>query len=265
MARTVVSDAAIAELAELLAVVDGGTGDRCRCEGWPTILIYGTTGEQIACWTLHHQSGVRGVGDCDADLRDGPALTEWLAERGLTRSRAVQEELAARRAEEDGRRLRWVQAAPAGLRDAARNVCTPPGPDTEAWSTRLGQAAARLAALAHDSYPDEIERIRALIAWAGVTARESTGGLKWYDMAVQQQLLAEDPDHILAALTVRRPNSAQLDGAAQLFASLEWTGAYGRQLPEPLRSTLIEHIRTHGTEPMKFRLRHGYYGAERSA
>lgn len=97
-----------------------------------------------------------------------------------------------------------------------------------------------------------------------MAARESIGGLKWYDSAVQRQLLAEDPDHILAALTVRQPNPAQLDGAAQLFASFEWTGAYGRQLPEPLRSMLIEHIRTHGTEPMKFRMRHGYHGAEQS-
>ncbi|MFD8305075.1 hypothetical protein ACFV29_22440 [Streptomyces sp. NPDC059690] len=265
VARIAVSDAAIADLADLLAIVDGGNGDRCRCTGWPTIMVYDTAGELIACWTLHHQSGLRGIGDCDADLRDGPALTEWLAQRGLTRSRIVQEALAAGELEEERRRLRWLQAAPAGLRDAAMDVCAPPGPDREAWSARLRQAKARLAALIQDCYPDEIERIRVLMAWAGVAARESGGGLKWYDLAIQQELLAADPDRILAALTVRPPSPAQLDGATQLFASLEWTGAHGRQLPEPLRSTLIKHIRTDGTDPMKFRMRHGYYGAERSA
>jgi hypothetical protein len=74
-------------LAHVLAIVDGGTGDRCRCIGWPTIMVYDVRGELMACWTLHHQSGLRGIGDCVADLQDGPAPTEWLAERGLTGSR----------------------------------------------------------------------------------------------------------------------------------------------------------------------------------
>ncbi|WP_225839795.1 hypothetical protein [Streptomyces sp. NK08204] len=265
VARIAVTGAEIADLARLLALVDGGTGDRCQCSGWPTIMVHDVEGELIACWTLHHQSGLRGIGDCDADLRDGPALTEWLAERGLTRSREVQAGLAVQEAEEDRRRLRWLQATPAGLHDAAMDVSDPPGRDLEAWSGRLRDAKARLATLVQDGYPDGIERIRVLLAWAGVPARESTGGLKWYDMAVQQQLLAEDPDLILTALAVRPPSPAQLDGATQLFASLEWTGAHGKQLPEPLRSMLIEHIRADGTDPMRFLMRHGYYGAERSA
>ncbi|MFI8232510.1 hypothetical protein ACIGDI_27110 [Streptomyces sp. NPDC085900] len=265
VARIVVSGAAIADLTDLLAIVDGGTGDRCRCNGWPTIMVYDTVGRLIACWTLHHQSGLRGIGDCDADLRDGPALTEWLAERGLTRSQAVQEQLAAQKAEGDQRRLRWLRAAPAGLRDAATDVCDPPGPELEAWSGRLRVAEARLAALVQHDYPDHIERIRVLMAWAGVPTREPTGGLKWYDIAVQQQLLDEDPDAILTALTTRPPSPAQLDGAAELFASLEWTAAHGKQLPQSLRSMLIGHIQAEGTGPMRFRMSHGYYAAEGSA
>src|SRR5262249_10671183 len=149
--------------------------------------------------------------------RDGPALAEWLAERGLTGSREVQAGLAVQEAEEDRRRRRWLQAAPAGLHDAAMDVSDPPGRDLEAWSGGLRAAKARLATLVQDGYPDGIERVRVLLAWAGVPARESTGGLKWYDMAVQQQLLAEDPDLILTALAPRPPSPAQLDGAAELF------------------------------------------------
>ncbi|MFJ8011102.1 hypothetical protein [Streptomyces sp. NPDC096339] len=264
-ARIVVTDAEIADLAGVLALVDGGTGDRCLCSGWPTITVYDVKGEPIACWTLHHQSGLRGIGDCDADLLDGPALTEWLAERGLTGSREVQAELAVQEAEEDQRRLRWLQAAPAELRDAAMEVSNPPGRDLEAWSDRLREATARLATLAQDRFPDGIERAGALLAWAGVAARESTGGLKWYDMAVQQLLLAEGPDIIVAALATDSPSPGRLDGAAELFSSLKWTGAHGKDLPEPLRSMLIGHIQAYGTDPMRFRMRHGYYGAERSA
>ncbi|MEU1287988.1 hypothetical protein [Kitasatospora sp. NPDC005856] len=265
VARIVVTGAEIADLAQVLAIVDGGTGDRCLCNGWPTIMVHDVKGELIACWTLHHQSGLRGIGDCDADLQDSPALTEWLAERGLTGSREVQAGLAVQEAEEDRRRLRWLQAAPAGLRDAATEVSNPPGRDLEAWSDGLRDAKARLATLVQDGHPDEIERIRVLLAWAGISARESTGGLKWYDMAVQQLLLAEDPDLIIAALATGLPSPVQLDGATQLFSSFEWTGAHGKDLPEPLRSMLIGHIQADGTDPMRFRMRHGYYGAERSA
>ncbi|MFJ2238999.1 hypothetical protein [Streptomyces sp. NPDC087859] len=264
VARTVVSGAEIDGLARLLAIVNGGTGDRCRCMGWPTIMVYDVHGELIACWVLHHQSGLRGLGDCDADLRDGPALTEWLAERGLTRSREVRSELAAQDAEADRRRTRWVRAAPAGLSDAAADVAQPPGRDHMAWSRRLQEAKARLAALSRQRYPDGIERIRVLLAWAGIPSRESTGGLQWYDLAVQEQLLGEDPALVLAAAATRPSSPDRLDGAAELFGSTKWTEAHGRGLPKPLRSMLSEHIRADGTDAMRFRMSHGYYGAKRT-
>ncbi|MEU5892232.1 hypothetical protein ABZ835_36165 [Streptomyces sp. NPDC047461] len=262
--RTVASGAEIAHLARLLAIVDGGTGDRCRCMGWPTVMVYDVHGELIACWVLHHQSGLRGLGDCDADLLDGPALTEWLAERGLTRSREVRSELAAQDAEADRRRTRWVRAAPAGLSDAAADVAQPPGRDHMAWSRRLQEAKDRLAALTRQRYPDGIERIRVLLAWAGIPSRESTGGLQWYDMAVQEQLLGEDPALVLAAAATRPSSPDRLDGAAELFGSTKWTEAHGRGLPKPLRSILIEHIQADGTDAMRFRMSHGYYGAKRT-
>ncbi|MGW7381473.1 hypothetical protein [Streptomyces sp. NPDC054794] len=262
--RIVVTGAEIADVAELLTVVDGGTGDSCRCNGWPTIMVHDSSGELMACWTLHHQSGLRGIGDCDADLRDGPALTAWLAERGLTRSRDAQAARAVQEANAEARRMHWVQGAPAGLSDAAADVAYPQGGDLGAWSRRVRDAGERLAALTRHHYPDAIERIRVLLAWAGLPTRESTGGLRWYDMAVQRLLLAEEPDLLVTACTVRPPSPVQLDGAAALFSSLERTQAHGMRLPDPLRTMLIEHIQENGTDPMRFRMRHGYYGADRS-
>ena len=52
--------------------------------------------------------------------------------------------------------------------------------------------------------------------------------------------------------------SAQLDGAAELFTSIEWTQPLRAGIPQPLRSQLIAHITATGTDPMKFRMRHGY-------
>lgn len=263
LTRLVVTGDEIADLASHLAILDGGTGDRCRCNGWPTIMVHGPDGE-TTCWTLHHQIGLRGVGNCDADLRDGPALTEWLARRGLTGSQKVQEGLAEEEAEAEQRRMRWIRAAPAGLVDAAADVSRPPGRDDEAWSRQLDDAEDRLAALIQQHYPDAIERIRALLAWAGTCSRESSGGSTWYDMVVLRQLHDEAPDLVLAALAAVSPSPAQLDGASELFCAPEWTKAHDRHLPEPQRSMLIGHIQADGTDAMRRRLSWGYYGAERT-
>ncbi|WP_159395501.1 hypothetical protein [Streptomyces sp. 3211] len=262
-ARLVVTGDEIADLASHLAIVDGGTGDRCRCNGWPTIMVHGPDGE-TACWTLHHQIGLRGIGNCDADLRDGPALTEWLAQRGLTGSQRAQEWLAEEEAEAEHRRMRWIRAAPAGLDAAAADVSQPPGRDYEAWSRQLNEAEDRLAALVQQHYPDATERIRALLAWAGICSRESSTGSMWYDTAVQRQLHRESPDLVLAALAAHPPSPAQLDGASELFCAPEWTKAHDRHLPDPQRSMLIGHIQAEGTDTMRRRLSWGYYGAERT-
>lgn len=256
-ARTVVAGDDIAELARVLAVVDGGTGDRCLCLGWPTIQVYGRFGRRIADWTLHHQTGLRGLGDCDADLQDGPALTQWLAERGLTGSREAQAQLAVEEEKEEQRQMRWIRAAPLGLAEAAAEVAV--------WSEDLGEAQARLTTLTREHYPRAAERIPLLLAWAGVQSREPGGGSMWFDSAVLDQLLAEAPDLVLASLADRPPTPAQLDGAAELFCTLEWTDTHGRDLPEPVRSRLITHIEADGTDPQRYRLEHGYYGAERTA
>ncbi|MGW0434540.1 hypothetical protein ACWDV4_18625 [Micromonospora sp. NPDC003197] len=253
-ARTTVSGREIAELAPLLAVVDGGTGDCCRCMGWPTILVSDAAGHEIARWTLHHQTHISGLGSCDAQLRDGPGLTDWLADRGLPESREVQQMLAHQAAEEEARRLQWVKAAPPALAEAA-----------EAASRREAGAEEGLADLAARRYADPIERIRTLLAWAGFPPRHTTtmGGTPWYELAPQRMLLTEPTEAIFDALASATLTSGQLDGAAELFTSLEWAGSQRPDIPESLRSVLIAHVTATGTEPMKFRMRHGY-GTERS-
>lgn len=241
-ARVVVSGAGIAELARLLAVVDGGTGDRCRCLGWPTIIVSDPTGGEIARWTLHHQTGIRGLGDCDAELRDPAGLTDWLAERGLTASREAQRMVARQAAESEARRVRWVRAAPPGLAVAA-----------DAASRREPGADESLTALLAERYPDAVARIRALVAWAGFPPRQGSG-TPWYELAPARILLAEPAESIFAALASAPLTPELLDGAAELFTSMEWTGSERADVPEPLWSTLVAHVAATGTDPMRFRM-----------
>ncbi|GGQ91426.1 hypothetical protein [Kitasatospora griseola] len=205
MVRTLVNGAGIAEPARLPAVVDGGTGDRCPCSGRPTIIMHDIDGESIACRNPHHGTGLRGLGDRDAEPRDGSARTAWPADRGLTGSRDVQAELAEQAAERERRRLRRLDTAPVGVRAAAEAVAVHPGRDLEAWSGRAREAEAQLIAQVQQGFPDRTERIQVLSARAGASARAHTGGLTWYDRAVEQHLLAEEPGRVLAALTAGPP------------------------------------------------------------
>ncbi|GLW48857.1 hypothetical protein Stsp02_45190 [Streptomyces sp. NBRC 14336] len=76
-----------------------------------------------------------------------------------------------------------------------------------------------------------------------------------------RRLAHDSPADILTALTTSSPSPLQLDGASSLFCSLDWTQAQGRHLPDALSTALTDHIVATGTEPMRFRLRAGYYGA----
>ncbi|MFJ8045243.1 hypothetical protein ACIRBX_32540 [Kitasatospora sp. NPDC096147] len=257
--RTVLTGAGIAELGGLLAVADGGTGDRCRCQGWPTVRVHDEAGELIAELVLHHQRSLRGLGDTDAALLDGPALSAWLAGRGLTGSREVERAREAGDAEDERRIRRWLAAAPPGLAEAAVDVARPPGASGSDWSAGLSEARERLRALTRERYPAPAERIPLLLAWAGAPAREATGGLRWFDIAVEDQLLAEDPALVLAALA-DRPTPAQLDGASELFANLEWSKANGTGLPGPVHRHLAAHIEADGTDTMRWRLANDVYG-----
>ncbi|MFF4345620.1 hypothetical protein ACFY00_37655 [Kitasatospora sp. NPDC001540] len=258
-ARLELTGDGIAELAALLAIVDGGTGDVCRCPGGPTILLHGADGVRFATWSLHHGTDLRGVGDCDAQLLHGAALDDWLAERGLTGPREVREESAAEDARQERRRQRWLAAAPPELAAAAAEVARD-SDDLVAWSEQQRHARAGFAGLVRRHWPDRDERIRALLAWLALAAREESGGSKWYDIALREQLLAEEPESVLAALTVRPPEPAHLDGAAQLFCAARWVDSQGMGLPEPLRSILLAHIEACGTGPMRTRAGWGYYG-----
>jgi hypothetical protein len=75
-------------------------------------------------------------------------------------------------------------------------------------------------------------------------------------------LLAEPTESIFNALISASLTPGQLDGAAELFTSLEWTRSRPADIPDSLRSLLIAHVTATGTDPMKFRMRDGF-GAKR--
>ncbi|WP_027345692.1 hypothetical protein [Hamadaea tsunoensis] len=244
-ARTILTGTEIHELAALLDVVDGGARHLCRCLGSPTFLAINAQGKEIRRWTLHHQEWIRD-GGFDAPLLDASALIGWLAERGLSGSVRARQAIAAERARDEERRVRWVAAGPKVLMWAV-----------EAASRREPGAEDKLITLLREHHPDRAERIAMLLAWASLAAR-STDGTPWHELIPRRMLLAESDEALLAVVTGGPLTPSQLDGAADLFTSLEWTRPPRSAIPESLRMELIAHVVATGTEPMKFRMRHGY-------
>ncbi|MEV0562178.1 hypothetical protein [Dactylosporangium sp. NPDC050588] len=250
-ARIVVTGGDIAGLARVLSVVDGGVRDseHCWCGDRPTMVVTGADGRDLARWTVHGQTQLSGLGDRAAELRDAPALIAWLAEHGLTGPRDAQLRAAREAADAEARRVRWVAAAPLGLQYFA-----------EAVTLREHHAEERLAGMLARRIPDLTDRIRALVTWAGVPAREDFGTF-WHELVPQRFLLAEPTGAIFDALAAAPLSAGQLDGAAELFTCLEWTRPLRAGIPAPLRAQLIAHVTATGTEPMLFRMRHGYGAA----
>lgn len=129
----VVTGAGTAGLARLLAIADGGTGDRRLCNGRPAVTVHDVNGEVIACWTPHHRTSLRGTGDCDADLRDGPAFTECPAGPGAVRPPRCRCRRPARRRTRPAARRGSRAPEPTGELPAPR--C--PSRDYRAHITRL--------------------------------------------------------------------------------------------------------------------------------
>jgi hypothetical protein len=97
----------------------------------------------------------------------------------------------------------------------------------------------------------------AVVTWAGFPPRQTnTDGTPWYELAPQRILLAEPTESIFNALASASLTAGQLDGAAELFTSLEWTRSRRVDIPDSLNSLPIAHVTANGTDPMKFRMRH---------
>ncbi|MEU7871435.1 hypothetical protein [Dactylosporangium sp. NPDC049140] len=188
--------------------------------------VHDAAGAEVARWTLHHEVNLRGLDGGERELRDGPGLVDWLAERGLPGRLRVREHMARYSAALERRRLGWVACAPPALTRAADAATHSPDRHQE----RLAIAILRW-------YPDPAERIRMLLEWARYRAEPDEGadesvivaysGTYFYESTLHRLLLEEPWDALVAA--PRTP--AQRDGLAKLADSHEWMRAGYPKLP----------------------------------
>lgn len=210
----------VAALRITMRIIDG-PGGHCMCFGGPTLEMLSADRSRLALLSVHHGLAIRwDRWKDDARLVDGRLLLEWLAERGVVDPLREFEAMEASDLQRKQDRDRWLAAMPSAL--------------VPVWSSALGQFGSvnvdPLLTALESAMPDEGQRILALLEWFGSGAGPWSG-FPWYEQAAEELLLGYSTARIIEAVESTRLSSAQLEGAARLFAS--WS--FGKQRPEGLK------------------------------
>lgn len=197
------------ELRRSLQIREGG-GGHCMCHGDPSLVLSNQSGEVVAVLGVHHGFAIRwGQWKDDAVLVDGERLLQWLVSLGV--EYPMDEFQASRRRELASRvqATRWQAAMPSAL--AAHPV----------FDLHLVYEPSPVVPVLERVYPDPRVRALALFEWFG-HGEGPWSGFPAYEQLPEKLLLAMPMDCLLAALHSDNLTSAQLEGAARLFAGWDF-------------------------------------------
>jgi hypothetical protein len=227
--------ASIAALRHCLTIIeDPDTFGHCMCLGDHAIECYADD-TLIATIGLHHGKSIRwDVWRGDAELRDGVALVNWLAERGVTGPLEEFRTEQQRTAEAQEAAERWYDAMPACLH--------PSWPQMQGFEVDLEPLRQALMT----AYPDRVNCAHALFEWFG-SGQGPWSGFPMYEGVAERLLLDLPTDALITALSQQPLSRRHLEGAARYFAGWEFSthkpGAI-QQLPAALKRRLLTHSST---------------------
>ena len=226
--------------AALLAVKDGRAG-HCLCCGDAAFDLLDEDGGRLALLSLHNGKSIRwDPWNSDATLVRGHELLSWLAAHGfqgpLREFEQGQERQLANAAEYDD----WLRAAPEAVRDLLVSAQSWDGEWTsDSWNREL---AATLSARLIAAYPDEVDRVGALLRWFG-SGSGRCSGYPVYEAIPKPDLLSTRLSTITAALE-RSPDDGHLwRGAVRLLAGSDFRQTRHQDLellPTRIRERLLE-------------------------
>ncbi len=225
----------VAAFRACLAIVeDPRTFGHCMCFGDTAIEFYHEQ-ELIATLGLHHGHLIRwNAWKHDAQLRDGQALLNWLAEHGVTGPLVAYQ--AQQRQAEDAQQAakRWYDAMPACLQ--------PYWPQMHTFAVDLEPLQQALDA----AYADRAACARALFAWFG-SGLGPWSGCPMYEQVAEKLLLGFPTAALVDSLIQQPLTPAQLEGAARYFAG--WLFSQHKphelaQVPVELQQSLLAHSLT---------------------
>lgn len=218
------------ELRHSLQIRDGGRG-HCMCHGDPSLVLSDARGHTLAVLGIHHGIAIRWrEWRDDAELSDGQRLLQWLLALGVLYPMQELERSRRRRLESQGHAERWRAAIPPPL--AAHPV----------FDLNVAFNPAPLASVLEDAFPDQRERALVLLEWFGHGAGPWSG-FPSYERLPEKLLLALPIDSLLDALHSENLTTAQLEGAARLFAGWDFRQTRKHdlnRLAPPDRKKLLE-------------------------
>jgi hypothetical protein len=232
--------AVIASVIQHLTINDPESGFHCKCCGNPTLEFY-RDGKLVVSLGFHHGRSLRWPGgkwQGDASLTEASArfLNQWLAERGVPGPKREYDGEMERKQHYGASQQKWLQAMPSSLRPFGpglinSNPLAPPLDLTDMYY-----------ALALE-YPDQGERVRALLGWYG-SGEGPWSGYPSYEAVAAALLLRFETKTLLAAIQDQTLNDLQTEGAARLFGG--WTFSQDRPqdlrlMPRELKRRLLEH------------------------
>jgi hypothetical protein len=221
--------AEIAGLAKALQIGPGAV-EQCRCSGTLVYEIESTAGARRI--SLHHGMTLRNESASnDVALLSPDACMDWLSARGITFVREEYEEGRRRDAEFQGHAERWCSALPASLAlffDEMADWFGEPRPE---WTVAL-----------ESEYPDLEERAVMLFRLFG------SGAGRWRSYpsyeGVAAAFLLQMPLNVLVAAAGRAADDRETEGAARLFAGLDFR-RQRRQDLEALSAELKRRLLDH--------------------
>lgn len=217
---------------------DPATFGHCMCLGDNAIECYADQ-ELLATIGLHHGISIRwDAWKDDAQLQDGQALLNWLADRGVAAPLQAYRAAQHRAIERQETAHPWLEAMPACLR--------PYWPEMQGFDVDVEVVRRALAS----AYPDRVACALALFAWFGSGAGPWSG-FPMYEQVAEELLIGIPTEVLVVALAEHPLTVAQLEGAARYFAGWSFHKQKPnelQQLPAEIKRRLLVHSRTSSNE-----------------
>jgi hypothetical protein len=220
------------ELKAAITLKRAGGPFQCACMDGPEIALM-KDGKEIATVWNHEGTAIgSSVWDGDWETADSNRWLRWFDAREMKFAREFYNQMQSQARSDETAERRWNKATPSSLR-----------PLTKVMNfTDLTEGTLKLKPFndaLKNQYPDERNRILALMAWYGSGAGPWSG-YPGYEQLVEK-LLRQYPTTLLITVAESdKLDDQQLEGAARILAG--WTPVRDQtQIPDSLRKKLLEH------------------------
>lgn len=214
----------------------------CACLDGPEIALLKNKKEIGAIWNHEGTAIGSSVWQGDWETKDPDRWLKWFDARDMKYAREFFNRMQDQQLKADIAERRWFSAMPSSLKplwstavrqyDPLSNV-----PDLKPLNSALGK-----------QYPDEHDRIRALMAWYGSGAGPWSG-FPDYEEIAEKLLRQYATTELIEAVEGKDLSDEELEGAARILGG--WTPVPdSTPIPSDLRQTLLEHC-LKSTDPDK--------------